>query len=147
MSTPTPSREHLLAATALHYARTENWPRARTAVTDLYAECGGTGLEFALRAWCDAAITSMPDTNGHPVQWAWKDTATGHIGFNSQNLPPRNRWAAQMLGARQALDIDTWEALLKALPDDRAEIASHVFALLETAALTLGQPAGTKDSR
>lgn len=152
MTTPTPSREHVLAATTLHYALADNWPRAHSIVKTIDTELGGEALEFAMRAWCDAILHEMPDLEGKPVRWGWKDEATGQIGWNTQDFPPRNRWAAQMLGARQALDIDTWNALLEALPDDGSEIASHVFAVLETAALTLrqirnsNQPAETKDA-
>jgi hypothetical protein len=134
-----PRREHVLAATALHYALAEDWPRAQAAVKTLDAEFGGEALEFAMRAWCDTLLNEMPEAGGKPIRWGWVAIENGQVGFNTQDLPPRNRWAAHMLSARQARDIDTWNALLEALPDDGSEIASHIIAVLETATLTLGR--------
>jgi hypothetical protein len=136
------ARARELAKTSFLHALRENWEKAVEDLVTLDKECGPTGVELALCAWCDTTLSVLPDPGERPVQWAWGDIDTGQMGWNSQDLPPRNRWAFHMISARQALDFNTWDALLQALPTDSKEIGDHVIALLEACSITYKKHGG-----
>lgn len=128
-----------LAAYALTAARKGQWLAVKKALIHLQRDHGPEGVEQAMRGWCDTALASMPPTSG-PIRWLWKDVNSGEISDNTNDLPPAQAWASRMLAARQALDIDTWEALMGSLPEGQsAESGECVLALLESTALTLDQ--------
>lgn len=131
-----PYTQEYLAAYALAAARKDEWLAVKKALIHLERDHGPEGTEYALRGWIDTTLATMPPAPG-AVRWAWRDADTGNVTTDTQQLPAPERWAAQMFGARQALDFDTWKALLKALPNDPAQIGTHVLAVLKAAALTL----------
>lgn len=133
-----PYTREYLTAYALDAARKDEWLAVKKAIIHLERDHGPEGLEWALRAWIDTACATMPPADG-PVRWVWFDVGSGELNANTQDLEPAQRWAAQMFGARQASDLDTWNALLDALPDDRKEIGDHVVSVLQAAALTMAR--------
>lgn len=109
-------------------------------------ECGGEGLEVALRAWIDTYADHA--TDGQPARsqarMAFIQESTGQLDReDSDRLPPEIRWAGQIVTARTALDRERYDQLIDELPDDGAAIGNYVFTLLQTIARTVnGLPRG-----
>jgi hypothetical protein len=131
-------RACILAAYALHDARAGDYAAASAHVRQLNAECGGTGTMIAVVGWCDtlAAHSGISEDSG-PLALAWKDAETGRIHVGAEGVPDRARWAGQLIVARAALDKPMFDALIAALPDDKAVVGSYVGAVLETVAITM----------
>jgi len=136
-------RARTLAAYALRDARAGDYAAASRHVRELNAECGSTGAMIAVRGWCDTlAAHSGVSENSGPLALGWKDAETGRVHLGTEGVPDRVRWAGQLIVARAALDKPMFDALIAALPDDKAVIGSYVGAVLETVAITMnGLPA------
>ena len=136
-------RARTLAAYALRDARAGDYTAASRHVRELNAECGGAGMMIAVRGWCDTlAAHSGVSENSGPLALGWKDAETGRVHLGTEGVPDRVRWAGQLIVARAALDKPMFDALIAALPDDKAVIGSYVGAVLETVAITMnGLPA------
>jgi hypothetical protein len=131
-------RARILAAYALRDARAGDYAAASKHVRALNAECGGEGTMFAVCGWRDtlAAHSGISENSG-PLALGWKDADTGRIHAGTEGVPDRVRWAGQLIVARAALDKPMFDALIAALPDDKAVIGSYVGAVLETVAITM----------
>jgi len=136
-------RARTLAAYALRDARAGDYAAASRHVRELNAECGSTGAMIAVCGWCDTlAAHSGVSENSGPLALGWKDAETGRVHLGTEGVPDRVRWAGQLIVARAALDKPMFDALIAALPDDKAVIGSYVGAVLETVAITMnGLPA------
>jgi hypothetical protein len=136
--TGTKERARTLAAEALAFARRHDWPAANSRVQALHSECGPDGTLFAVVGWCDtlAAAQGINENSG-PLALGWRDQDTGRVHAGTDGVPPRIRWAGQLIVARAALDEATFFALIKALPKDRKIVGDHVGAVLETVAITM----------
>lgn len=135
-----------LAAAAYHAALANDQHKAVRYLQRISDECGGGGLNIALRAWIDAYADHA--TDGKPVaskaRVAYIQESTGQLDReDSDRLPPEIRWAGQLIAARCALDQDRFTQLIEEMPDDGAEIGDYVIAVLLTVARTVnGLPRG-----
>lgn len=127
-----------LAAYALRDARAGDYAAASRHVRQLNAECGSQGTMIAVCGWCDtlAAQSGISESSG-PLALGWKDTETGRVHSGTEGVPDRVRWAGRLIVARAALDKPMFDALLAALPHDKAVVGSYVGAVLETVAITM----------
>jgi hypothetical protein len=132
-----------LAARALAAGRRGDWPGASAIVQQINDELGGTGTMFAVCGWCDTLAATAGVSERDQLALGWLDPATGEIRLSSEGVPARTLWAAQLITARAALDKPMFDALIAALPADRAVIGSHVGAVLETVVATLDAGART----
>lgn len=144
-------RARHLAAGALHAAIREDWPAASRAMQAISTETGGAGTTAALVAWCDTLITVQRRAAGLPGEPApgevtrpgWLDAGTGQVTLNAGDVPPAVQWAGQLVAARAALDLDGFNALLTAMPEDRKARGDYAGALLHACAATArGRPRG-----
>ena len=139
-------RARTLAAYALRDARAGDYTAASRRVRELNAECGSQGAMIAVCGWCDtlAAHSGISENSG-PLALGWKDAETGRVHLGTEGVPDRVRWAGQLIVARAALDRPMFDALIKALPDDKAVVGSYVGAVLETVAVTMNGLTETTD--
>lgn len=136
---PVERRALQLASVALNCAYSDDWKRAGAAVQRIGDECGGVGLARAILGWSDTLLARLGHTPGNPVELTYQQVETGRIDEDGENVPGPVRWAGKVLAARGRLDQAEWEALMDGLPEDGAEVARHVAALLETVTLMLRQ--------
>lgn len=136
---PLQQQAMLLAAAALHKAMADDWHAAGRVIERIADECGATGLARAMLGWCDTLIARDPAlaglAEGGAVMLVFKETKSGRIDTNADDVPPCARWAGRMVAARAAGDRATWDALMGAVPAD--EQGAHVSAVLEGVALSL----------
>lgn len=131
-----------LAAAAL-VAQMRDAPKtAVETVQQLSDECGAEALTMALCAWIDtlAHRTGLPF--GKPIRLAFAGIedgeAVGEMTDADAVSRPEVVWAGRLATARIAGDTDTFNALLDALPgDDPGAVGRHVYAVLESCALTM----------
>ncbi|MBA9003697.1 hypothetical protein [Thermomonospora cellulosilytica] len=127
-----------LAGAALTAAREDEWKRAGRMLQRINDECGPDGMQRAMLAFCDTALTRSEITPGGPVRIAFKALdGDGRITGADEVPRPEIVWAGRMLGARAADDRATWDALIDALPDDPREVGRHVGAVLEVVVMTI----------
>lgn len=142
---PRRARALQFATEALHAAFRDDKDAATRAVQAISDEAGGPGMAVAVKAWCDTLIGAWRRDGGIPdggadgvlVRPAWRDTDTGRVATDADEVPAEFRWAGRLIAARVALDKPAYDALIAALPADGEAIARHVGALLGTVALTL----------
>jgi hypothetical protein len=147
MSTdPRPSAEMrqvlALAATALSCQLRGDDELAAKAVQAISDQYGGGGVELALRGWADHLIERMPPTSAAARLRLLNVEQGGEADIDG--APAEVAWAARMIMARRALDLDMWDALMAALPRDGDLIGDHVTALLDTVALNVKHLAATR---
>lgn len=130
-----------LAAIALGDAVAGDMQAAMNTVKQISDQTGGSGLEYAMRAWCDSLIGPMRRAAGTPddalIRPAWVNSESGQVSLNADDVPAEDRWAGQMISARAAMDKDNWNALMAALPRDGFAIGDYICALLGMVAATL----------
>lgn len=140
------SKPYRLAYAAYQAALAEKTESAGRYIQRISDECGGSGLNFALRAWSDWYADHA--TDGQPVRSkarvAYIRSDTGQLDReDSDRLPPHIRWAGQIIAARCALDQDRFEELIDEMPRDGQTIGEYVSAVLLTVARTVnGLPRG-----
>lgn len=129
-----------LATRAYHAAVREDWP----AVSAAMAEAGRQSpnvITLVLTAFCDTTISLQRKIRGMPppqdgvpedgpVRPAWLNAETGRLTMDADDLPPAVRWAGQLVAARAAMDADSFQALLKAMPADGLRRGEYAGALL-----------------
>jgi hypothetical protein len=134
VSRPNRRRVLKLAAASLTSARAGDWDRATRLTERIYDECGSAGVLLALRGWVDTLIVHMGHVPGTPIAIAFQDTESGAITTaDDPDVRPEVVWAGRLIAARAALDEETWDALLLAIPRD--EQGRYIPALLEIVAL------------
>lgn len=140
------SKPARLAAAALAAAQADKTNTAAGYIKRISDECGGEGLEVALRTWCDATVDHATDGDraaGRP-NISFVNAKTGELdNAASDRVPPSIRWAGRLIAARAALDLDAYRALLDELPEDGAEIGTYFLAVVNVVATTInGLPRG-----
>jgi hypothetical protein len=72
------------------------------------------------------------------------DVESGRLdGMGSDATPATVRWAARLIQARAAMDEAAFNSCLADLPDDGVERANHIWAVLQSVAVTInGLPRG-----
>lgn len=115
------------------------------AVRRIHDECGPDALDLAMCAWADwmRQALGISADHGRPVtlEFAGADAsgapATPITGADAVTRP-EVVWAGRLIAARIAKDVETYWALIAALPeDDPAAVGRHVAAVLEVSALTM----------
>lgn len=135
-----------LAAAAFYAALANDPKKAVRYIQRISDECGGEGLNVALRGWIDTYADHA--TDGQPTRSrarvAYIQESTGQLDReDSERLPAEIRWAGQLVAARCALDQDRFNGLIDEMPRDGAEIGAYVLAVLLTVARTInGLPRG-----
>lgn len=133
-----------LAAEALNEVVREDWDAAQAAVRRVCDEGGFDGFFLLLTAAADWAIQAQAEVQGReapkgPAEgrpaWIGED---GHLTLDADEVDAPDRWGAQFVAARAAMDHEMTLALAQALPD---ECGAHVLALLGSCAKWL-QKAG-----
>jgi hypothetical protein len=128
------------AGDALTLAMAGDWNAAAAAVQACGDRCGPGGVYEMVVAWCDTLAISLGiDGDRMALQFRLgkaDGTPEGDV-TGSDEVPERVAWAGRVLTARCALDRPMFDALISALPGDRAGVGSHVGAVLEVVAVTL----------
>ncbi len=116
------------AQVAMAAAVREEWELAADATWAVFAKFGLQGLQGMLQVWCDLALTAAGIPHGSRIQASFRDLSsdTPHA---AEEVPAPVRWAADMVGARAAMDMDAWAQLLFELPPNN--IRPHLMQLLE----------------
>ena len=134
-------KEVRLAREAYRAALAGKWESVGRHLRRLNDECGGTGINTGLIAWCDTYIDHATDGEMVPTKSrpAFITVETGELGYQgSPDVPASVQWAGRLLVARAAMDETTWRALIDELPADNGwEVGSYVTAVLECVALTV----------
>lgn len=136
-----------LASAALRSAQASKWESAYRYVKRINDECGGEGLEVALRAWIDTYVDHATDGDTRRARigrMGYINADSGRLDHDdSAELPARVRWAGRLVAARAALDEDAYVAALEDLPEEGTETGSFVAAVLEACAASInGLPRG-----
>jgi hypothetical protein len=128
-----------LAARAFRSALRDDTAGVASAMEELSRECGGDGTCVAIIAFCDWCITAqgLPPAGGRVIRPKWLEAETGRIDTDAAAVPPRTRWAGQLITARAAMDHAAVEALISAIPADPPEACGqYVWTLLNICATT-----------
>lgn len=120
-----------MAGAALRLAMDGDWAAAYMMTQAIYREHGSGGVQVAVLAWCDTLATEIGFQTVNP------DGSKAGDLCGAEDVTARIAWAGQLIGARARLDRPMFNALIAALPADRAVTGSHVGAVLEVAAATL----------
>lgn len=132
-----------LATAALRAALADDWPKASRAVQRLSDECGGQGLNQALCAWVDTYVAHARDGDMTPSRGRALAINVDTGSTSREGMPPHIEWAMRVVETRAALDHAGYQACIRELPDDGAEIGKHVGAVLQCIAQTInGLPRG-----
>jgi hypothetical protein len=133
-----------LANQAVRAAMREDWDLATSAMQLISDESGGHGTLLALVAWCDWLIISQNRARGRPDHEAaelarpvWVQPRTGRIVTDAGGVPPAVAWAGQLVAARAAMDMPSFNALLSAMPADSQGRGKYAGALLEACAIEM----------
>lgn len=132
-----------LSTAALHGAQMDDGGRINLAMRSLNEELGGPGIMFALAGWCDTLALRQQAVTGSIgsdlVRPVWLDE-NGNVQTDPDDVPGPVRWAGRLIAARAALDKDTWDALIAAIPD--GSVTEYVSVVLISVARTLNTLAG-----
>lgn len=140
-SDPRVAKSRRLASEALSYARQGKWAAAGAAMQAVYDQHGELGLETMMMGLVDTVVSVMGRPQpGTVVMPMWFDTTDGQFG-TADEVPPRVRWAGQLIAARAADDPDGFYALVHSFSSD-AEFSDRMAALLEVVAETLNMRTG-----
>jgi hypothetical protein len=129
-----------LATRAYHAAVREDWPAANKAMAEI-GQQGPNVIALVLVAFCDTTIGLQRDMKGMgplqdgvaeegPVRPGWVNAETGQVTLDADEMAPAERWAGRLVAARAAMDIDGFQALLRAMPADGKERGAYGSALL-----------------
>jgi hypothetical protein len=144
-------REHVLelANQAVRAAMREDWETASRAMQAISDDAGGDGALLALIAWCDWLIISQNRARSREdeavaelARPVWLDPETRRLVTNADDVPPAVRWAGQLVSARAAMDMHTFNALLSALPADAKTRGTYAGALLQACAIEMRSTQG-----
>lgn len=102
------------------------------------ADVGGEDLLTVILGLCDTYIGRIhgPEAYGKPLRMAWWAVETGSLEYDPDKVPPRPRWAGQVIAARAADDEAAFMALMRQ-PAEGADLGDHVTALLDMVAQSL----------
>ena len=131
-----------LATRAYHAAVREDWPAANAAMAEAGREDANV-IALVMVAFCDTAIGLQRDMKGMPpleeglavaeegpVRPGWVNAETGRVTLNADEMPAPERWAGRLVAARAAMDLDGFQALLRAMPASGFERGKYANALL-----------------
>jgi hypothetical protein len=124
-----------LAGLALSCGMRGDWDKATRATQRISDECGPAGLERAMLAWIDTFAAQMGHKPGQRVRIVFQEIETGTIRTaGDEQIRPEIQWAAKLIAARTADDIDEWTALMDERAGDPVADGKGVGALMETIA-------------
>jgi len=142
-----------LAGAAMHYAQAGKFEAAARYIQRISNECGGQGVEVALRAWIDTFVDHATDGDRRPKRgrMGYVNAVDGQLETDdAARIPDRIKWAGRLVEARAALDEAQYRAALDQLPEDEFEVGEYVITVLEVCADTInGLPRGfaSRDAR
>jgi len=139
-----------LAGRAYRAAFREDWPAANAVMAEIGRQSPNV-IALVLVAWCDTALAGQRQAAGMPeledgkpagelVQLVWADEEAGRWHADADAVPPAARWAGRLLAARAALDLEAFQALLRAMPADGHERGAYGIAVLMNCVKSTARP-------
>lgn len=133
-------RAQALAGLALSRAMAGDWPKATGLAQQIGDECGPAGVDVALRAWIDTLSRRMGHKPGQRIRIVLQEVETATVRLpDDEQVRPEVQWAARLIEARAASDLDAWTALMREVPEGPTEFGKRVGAVLETVAMQLAR--------
>jgi hypothetical protein len=143
---PDRAKAAAMGARAYHAAARGDWAEASKAMAVIGRQNPNV-IALVLSAFCDTTIGIQRDMRGlppmedgvpedGPVRPAWVNADTGQLTMDADALPPAVRWAGQLIAARAALDFESFQALLTAMPTDGFKRGEYANTLLMTCVST-----------
>jgi hypothetical protein len=138
---PAQEQARELARAAVEAAADKQYLTVALLLSMISLATGPHGVSEALIAWCDWNLELQRQLDGRtrpqgPVTVipAWENPETGQLCLDAAAMPPDERWAGQLVAARAAGDLDNFNALLSAMPDDGYERGRYALVLLMSCA-------------